>query len=307
MNSLRVGTRGSKLALTQTDGVIAALRGANPPLTIERVIVQTEGDRRRRASLLAIGGQGVFTRELELALLDGEIDVAVHSLKDLPSTLPPGLCLAATPPREDARDVLVTRDGTPLAALPEGAVVGTGSLRRRAQLLALRPDLVMKDIRGNVDTRLNKLTSGDYDALVLAAAGLNRLGWLARLPVEFLPLDSLLPAPAQGILGLECRADDLGTLAAVAPISDPDTFAAATAERAVLQGFGQGCRLPLAALALPADGTLTLRARVSDAAGRTTFEVERTGSLKDAAALGQQAAQQLIAQGALELLAGIGE
>lgn len=302
MSSLRVGTRGSKLALTQTDSVIAALREANPHLAIERVIIQTEGDRRRRASLLAIGGQGVFTRELELALLDGEIDVAVHSLKDLPSSLPSGLCLAATPPREDARDVLVTRDGTRLTDLPEGAVIGTGSLRRRAQLLALRPDLAMKDIRGNVDTRLEKLNRGEYDGIVLAAAGLQRLGWLAQLPAEFLPLDSLLPAPAQGILGLECRTDDLGTLAGVATISDAATFAAATAERAVLAGFGQGCRLPLAALALPNEHALTLRARVLNETGSTAFEVELVGPIVEAAALGQQAAQRLIAHGALTLL-----
>ncbi|MGH2542471.1 MAG: hydroxymethylbilane synthase, partial [Ardenticatenaceae bacterium] len=176
MIRLRVGTRGSQLALTQTDLVIAALRTARPELLVERVIVRTEGDRRRRASLLAIGGQGIFTRELEIALLDDEIDVAVHSLKDLPSTLPDGLLLAVTPPRDDARDVLVTRDGATLIRLPDRASIGTGSLRRRAQMLAQRPDLVMKDIRGNVDTRLAKLDRGEYDGVILAAAGLRRLG-----------------------------------------------------------------------------------------------------------------------------------
>ncbi len=296
MSALRVGTRGSLLALTQTDQVIALLRAAAPERAIERVIIQTEGDRRRRASLLAIGGQGVFTRELEVALLDGEIDVAVHSLKDLPSTLPDGLLLAATPAREEPRDLLVTRDGATLDTLPEGATVGTGSLRRRAQLLAARPDLVMRDIRGNVDTRLRKLAQGDYDAILLAAAGVKRLGsgyWVldsddpSRIPniqyplpnthYHLLPLATMLPAPAQGILGLECRAGDDGTRALLARVSDAASFAAAQAERAVLRRFGIGCRLPLAAFAEARGDTLTLRARVLDLGGTVSFDVDGAG------------------------------
>ncbi len=300
---IRVGTRGSKLALAQTTLVIEALRAAHPDLDVELCIIQTEGDRRRRASLLAIGGQGVFTRELEVALLDGEIDVAVHSLKDLPSTLPEGLVLAATPPRENPCDVLVTRDGTRLEALPNGAVVGTGSLRRRAQLLRLRPDLQMKDIRGNVDTRLAKLAAGEYDAIVLAAAGLSRLGALGRVKAEVLATEAMLPAPSQGILGLECRADDTLTRETLASINHAPTFVAATAERAVLSHFGIGCRLPVAALAETEGDMLRLRARVLSADGRIAYDAETTwGAWADAAVLGEAATRQLIEAGALALL-----
>lgn len=302
MTHLKVGTRGSQLALVQTDLVIAALQQANPELRVERVIIRTEGDRRRRASLLTIGGQGVFTRELEIALLDGEIDIAVHSLKDLPSRLPDGLQLAATPPRADVRDVLITRDGTRLSDLPAGATVGTGSLRRRAQLLAHRPDLLMKDIRGNVDTRLGKLERADYDSIILAAAGLRRLGWLERVKGELLDAELMLPAPAQGTLGLECRVDDQFTQDALATINDPITLATARAERAVLRRFGAGCRLPLAALATIKDKQLILQARVLHASGEIAFNATTMGRLADAAKLGQEAAEELVSQGALELL-----
>jgi hydroxymethylbilane synthase len=299
---IRVGTRGSKLALAQTNLVIEALEAARPGLDVELCIIQTEGDRRRRASLLAIGGQGVFTRELEVALLDGEIDVAVHSLKDLPSTLPEGLVLASTPPREDPRDVLVTREGTALGALFDGAVVGTGSLRRRAQLLRLRPDLKMKDIRGNVDTRLAKLDAGEYDAIILAAAGLSRLGALGRVQAEVLATEAVLPAPAQGILGLECRADDAATWDVLLSINHGPTFVSATAERAVLSHFGIGCRLPVAALAETERDTLRLRARVLSANGSIAYDAETRGSWADAALLGEAATRQLIEAGALTLL-----
>ena len=211
--TLRVGTRGSLLAITQTNLVIQVLlenwssvgggivHNTHPEIKIERVVIETDGDRRRE-SLLEIGGQGVFTKELEYALLDGRIDVAVHSLKDLPGTLPDGLMLAATPPRAAVHDVMITRTGVAWEALPQGAVIGTGSLRRRAQLLAVRPDFQMKDIRGNVDTRLARLDRGDYDAIVLAAAGLERLG--KALPTAFdIPLEVVLPAPSPGIFGLE--------------------------------------------------------------------------------------------------------
>ncbi|HEX8681450.1 MAG TPA: hydroxymethylbilane synthase [Ardenticatenaceae bacterium] len=299
---IRIGTRGSKLALAQTTLVIEALGAAHPGLDVELCIIQTEGDRRRRASLLAIGGQGVFTRELEVVLLDGEIDVAVHSLKDLPSTLPEGLVLAATPPREDPRDVLVTQDGTTLDELPEGTVVGTGSLRRRTQLLRLRPDLQMKDIRGNVDTRLAKLDMGEYDAIVLAAAGLSRLGALGRVKAEVLAREAMLPAPAQGILGLECRADDTPTREALATLNHAPTFVSATAERAVLSHFGIGCRLPVAALAETEGDTLRLRARVLSADGRIAYDAETRGPWTDAERLGEAATRQLIEAGALALL-----
>jgi hydroxymethylbilane synthase len=301
--TLRVGTRGSLLATTQTEMVIQALRTAHPDITIERVIIETSGDRRRE-SLLEIGGQGVFTKELEYALLDGRIDVAVHSLKDLPSTLPDELILAATPTRAAVQDVMITRTGVSWEALPQGAVIGTGSLRRRAQLLAVRPDFQMKDIRGNVDTRLAKLERGDYDAIVLAAAGLERLG--KALPNAFdIPLEIMLPAPAQGILGLECRADDIATRIILQEINDSFTRDCAFAERAVLRRFGMGCRLPIAAYATSTRSesfTTTVTARVIDISGKKQFEVMKSGPREQSEALGAMAAEELFRQGAMEMV-----
>lgn len=298
--SIRLGTRGSQLALAQTHCVAAALRQVRPDLTVEIVTVRTTGDRRGE-SLREIGGQGAFTRELEFALLDGQVDVAVHSLKDLPSTLTPGLLLAATPAREDVRDVLISRDGRGLAALPAGSRVGTGSLRRAAQLLRARPDLEIVDIRGNVDTRLRKLDEGQYDAIVLAAAGLQRLGRPDRIS-EFMPTDVLLPAPGQAALGLECRADDQATRIILAALNDDATFAAITAERAVLRTVGAGCRLPIAALGIVTDEHLTLRARVLDLAGTLALDACDQASPAEAEALGTRTAATLLAQGAADLL-----
>lgn len=298
--TLRIGTRGSLLATTQTDMVIQALHAAHPDLAIERVIIETDGDRRTE-SLLAIGGQGVFTKELEYALLDGRIDVAVHSLKDLPATLPDGLILAATPIRAAAHDLIITHSGLSWEALPLGAVVGTGSLRRRAQLLALRPDLTMKDIRGNVDTRLAKLERGEYDAIVLAAAGLERLG--KKLPNAFpLPLEVMLPAPAQGILGLECRADDGATRTLLQAINDSATYQSAVAERALLRRFGIGCRLPIAAYASTISDTTSIVARVIHPTGRTELEATVTGLRSQAHAVGMMAADELLQKGAMQMM-----
>lgn len=300
MRRIRVGTRGSLLARTQTAHVVALLQAAHPALEIETVIIQTSGDH-STASLRQIGGQGVFTRELEAALLDGRIDVAVHSLKDLPSTMPDGLCLAAVPPREDVRDVLVSRFEGGLDALPAGARLGTGSLRRQAQLLAVRPDLHVADIRGNVDTRLRKLADGQYDAIVLAAAGLARLGWLDRA-TAFLPVEVMLPAPAQAALGVQCRADDEEIRTLLAAIDDAPTHAAVRAERAVLQRLGAGCRLPVAAYAVATPDRLTLRTRIVGFEGAPVLEDVRSGAWADAEALGMASAEALLAQGAGALL-----
>nr|WP_290665442.1 hydroxymethylbilane synthase [Ardenticatena sp.] len=300
MKHLRVGTRGSLLARTQTAHVVALLQAAHPTLEVETVVVQTSGDR-STASLRQIGGQGVFTRELEAALLDGRIDVAVHSLKDLPSTMPDGLVLAAVPPREDVRDVLVSRFDGGLDALPKGARVGTGSLRRQAQLLAMRPDLHIADIRGNVDTRLRKLAEGQYDAILLAAAGLARLGWLDRA-TAFLPVDLILPAPAQAALGVQCRADDDQTRALLAAIDHAPTHVAVRAERAVLQRLGAGCRLPVAAYAEATADMVTIRTRVVGIEGYPVLEEVRSGRWADAEQLGMEAAEALLSQGAGALL-----
>jgi hydroxymethylbilane synthase len=297
---LRLGTRGSQLALTQTNLVAAALRAAHPGLAVEIVTIRTTGDQRPE-SLLVIGGQGAFTHELEQALLDGRVDIAVHSLKDLPSTLAPGLTLAATPPREDVRDTLISRTGAPLAELPPGSRIGTGSRRRAAQLLRHRPDLLIADIRGNVDTRLRKLDEGQYDAILLAAAGLHRLGLQGRR-LEYLPTDLLLPAPGQAALGLECRAADETTRALLAPLNDAATFAAITAERALLRAFGTGCRLPIAALGTVQQGRLHLRARILDAAGTVMLEQSGEAPPAEAESLGAHLASLLWQQGAASLL-----
>lgn len=316
--AIRLGTRGSKLALAQADLVATALRTAHPALTIEIVTIRTTGDRRAE-SLHLIGGQGAFTRELEAALLSGEIDVAVHSLKDLPTTLPPGLVLAATPAREDTRDVLIANDrgragsiqSQPedaqalLEALPAKSRIGTGSRRRSAQLLRFRPDLEIADIRGNVDTRLRKLDEGQYDAIVLAAAGLRRLNLEARISA-YVPHELLVPAPGQAALGLECRADDIETTGALSALNDPATYAAVTAERAVLRAFGVGCQLPIAALAqaAPEDGAsrLRLHARVLDLDGSVALDARDDAPFTEAEALGERVAEALRAQGADRLL-----
>lgn len=300
-NVLRVGTRGSALARTQTELVVSALRNAHPALEIQTVIVRTTGDR-SSASLRDIGGQGAFTRELEIALLENEIEVAVHSLKDLPSVVPAGLRLAAFPKRGNPNDVLISRAGSGLADLQSEARVGTGSLRRQAQLLAARSDLDVVDIRGNVDTRLRKLEDGQYDAIVLAAAGLERMGWLDRA-TEILTPDVMLPAPSQAIIGLECRDDDEATYSVLRAINDARTEAAARAERAVLRRLGAGCRLPVGAYARPQfDGSLRLVARVLGFRGDPLLEEVAVGHPDDAEALGYSAADHLIERGAKKLL-----
>ena len=270
---MKLGTRASTLAVTQSTWVAGRLRDLGHE--VEIVTIRTRGDH-ERGSLTRLSGLGVFAAELRSALLRGEVDLAVHSLKDLPVDPVPGLVIAATPERESPRDALCSRDGLSLAELPGGARVGTGSPRRVAQLRALRPDLVFIDIRGNIDTRLSRVTSGDLDAVVLAAAGLRRLG-LARRITEELPI---LPAPGQGALGIECRADDVTLIAALKALEDADTRLAVTEERAVLAALGGGCAAPIAALGTgdglaagvySADGTRQTRTEVPliSGAGRT--------------------------------------
>ena len=251
-----IGTRTSRLALAQTDIVLGLLRAAAPGVRFESFGVSTLGDRIRNVPIPDLG-QGVFVKELEAALLGGEIDLAVHSLKDLPTTLPPGLCLAAVPPRGDPRDALVSRGGAELAGLPWGARVGTGSPRRAAQVRALRPDLEVVLLRGNVDTRVRKvLDEGELDAAVLAASGLQRLG-MDDVVSELLSPDSFLPAVGQGFLAIECREDDAASLALAALTQDPAARLAADAERAFLAAVGGGCKAPLGAHARTDNGRLT--------------------------------------------------
>ncbi len=300
-NTIRIGTRASPLARWQAEWVASRLDALGH--AVELVPITTQGDINQQAPLGEIGGLGLFTKELQRALVDGRIDLAVHSLKDLPTDEAPGLVLAATPPRESPFDALVSRDGAKLADLPRGARVGTGSLRRQSQLLHARPDLVLSPIRGNVDTRLKKLADGQFDAIVLAEAGLKRLG-LASHITEILAPPSFLPAIGQGILGLECRSGDERIRAAVAPLDDAATHAAAIAERSFLAALAGGCLAPIAAWARVADDNqLTLDGAVLSPDGKTRLAATRNrNSLHDAKQLGAELAGELLHMGAGDLI-----
>lgn len=302
MSSLIVGTRTSALALWQTNFVINQLRSAWPDLDCQIKPFVTQGDKTQAQNkpLPEIGGKGLFTLELEEALRKGEIDLAIHSLKDLPVEDAPGLTLGAIGCREDVRDGLVARNGWTLTTLPPGAVIGTSSTRRTAQLLAARPDLTIKPIRGNVDTRIRKVTSGDYDATVLAAAGLRRLG-LADVVTEWLSLETMLPAPGQGALAVQCRADDEQVLNFLTVVNDPMVRAAVMAERIFLNSLGGGCSAPVAAYAQPtgASDQLRMQALVASPDGCQTIRVEGIG---ESIELGKRLAQQTLERGADRIL-----
>ncbi|MBI1886401.1 MAG: hydroxymethylbilane synthase [Chloroflexi bacterium] len=298
----RIGTRGSRLALRQTDIVLEALRKAHPQGRFEVVAIRTTGDKLGRASLAEIGGRGVFVVELEKALLRNGIDIAVHSLKDLPSRQAEGLAIAAVPPRGEVHDALFARDGRKLADLPEGAVVGTGSPRRAAQVRALRPDITVADIRGNVDTRLAKVERGEYDGTVLAAAGLARLDIL-EMATEVLSLEAMLPAAGQGALALEARADDAEAVALARSIDDPETHTATDAERAFERRLGGGCQAAIAAYGAVKDGVLRLRGLVAEVEGRRILRDEIEGPVAEAESLGVRLVERVIEMGAAALLA----
>jgi hydroxymethylbilane synthase len=293
---LRIGTRGSALALAQATEVRARLAAAHAELAaadaIETVVIKTTGDAVRDRSLAAIGGKRLFTKEIEEALIDGRIDLAVHSLKDLETFLPESLVLAAHLPREDPRDAFFSSRAPSLAALPPGAVVGTSSPRRQAQVLHTRPDLRVVPLRGNVETRLNKLTSGAVDATLLALAGVKRLGLEGRVTAVIEP-EEMLPAVAQGAIGVEIRRDDGRAARYLAAIDDAATAQCVNAERAVLAALGGSCRTPAAALAELSGGTLHLRAMILRPDGSETIFTERRGAASEAAALGRDAGEEL--------------
>jgi hydroxymethylbilane synthase len=297
---IRVGTRASALAMAQAGTVAAALRRLGAE--VELVPMRTAGDRLLGARLADVGGKGLFVREIEEALADGRVDLAVHSLKDLPAEQPPGLELAAFPEREDPRDVLVTRAGGGLEALAPGAVVGTSSLRRRAILLSLRPDLGVEPVRGNVDTRLRKLREGVCDAVLLAAAGLRRLG---LAPVHAAPLapDVFVPAVGQGILAVQVRRDDARTRELAERLDHRATRACALAERAYLRRLGASCNTPMAAHAVLEGARLAMTALVASEDGRRVLRAEAAGAPEDAEALGRGLAESLLAQGAASVAA----
>lgn len=299
--ALRLGTRGSPLARWQAEWTAAELRRLGSE--VELVPISTRGDREQVGPIGAIGTQGVFTKELQRALLDGQIDLAVHSLKDLPTEPVDGLALAAVPARGPIGDCLVSPRHPTLDDLPQGAVVGTGSQRRRAQLLHVRPDLKLVDVRGNVDTRLRKVTEGEYAALVLAEAGLVRLGLDANI-AQILPKSIMLPAVGQGALGIEARTDDAGTRTVLAKLDDAATHRAVDAERSLLHALRGGCLAPVGAWGrIEADGLLHLRAVVLKADGSERLLVDRSAPPHEAVALGAAAAEELLKQGAARLIA----
>jgi len=301
-----IGTRGSALARWQADHVTAELARLAPGLEITQQIIVTEGDRFQTGPVIERGGKGVWVKEIEAALLAGTIDLAVHSLKDVPGELAEGLALAAIPPRADPRDVLISRDGHALRALPPGSRVGTSSLRRVCLLRAVRSDLRIELLRGNVDTRLRKVAEGVVDAAVLAAAGLDRLGFSARI-TERLSTHDMLPAIGQGALAIETRADDAAVRALCRRLADPAAEATVAAERALLLGLGAGCRTPVAGHATIEGGMLRLRGLVGRPDASEILRDEENGAVDAAAEIGARLAKRLIERGAGRILAELGD
>ncbi|HKG47974.1 MAG TPA: hydroxymethylbilane synthase [Pyrinomonadaceae bacterium] len=300
---LVIGSRGSKLALWQAEQARASLRLLNPQIDVQIEIIKTTGDV-KNDPLSVIGGKGVFTKELEDALLDGRIDIAVHSLKDLPTILPDRLSIAAICEREDARDALVLRAGSEngsLLHLPEGAVVGTSSQRRLAQLKALRSDVAVRDLRGNVDTRIRKLDEGQYDAVILASAGLVRLGLQERISAR-IAISEMLPAVGQGAIAIETRRDNKLAVQSASQLDHRETRVACLAERAFLRGLGGGCQFPIAAHAVLDGDVLKLDGLVAKPDGSQILRDSLSGSANEAEALGSALAEQLIQRGANTLL-----
>ena len=293
--ALRLGGRASKLSLVQAELANEALSAIG--VATEFVPITTQGDRDQTSSLRAIGGQGVFVRAVEQALLRGDIDAAVHSAKDVPPAIADGTSLAAYLPRGDVRDALISRDGVRLLELSAAATVGTGSRRRAAQLLRLRPDLKVADIRGNVDTRISKIDSGQYDAIIVAAAGLQRLG---RTPSELLPIDVMMPSPGQGALAIQCRLEDADRLAGANHLP---TAQAVSAERAMLRALGAGCSLPLAALGGLRGGEVLLAGRLLSPDGSERIEIQRSG--EDPEAVGTEVAETLLERGGRRLMEAV--
>ena len=297
---ITIGSRGSSLALWQANWVKDCLEAAGHEIQIE--IIKTTGDKLQTASLAASGSKGLFIKEIEEALLAGQVDLAVHSMKDLPTDLPQGLGVAAVPEREDPHDALVSKGGVALQDLPAGARIGTSSLRRQSQLLALRPDLEMVAMRGNVDTRLRKLERGDCEALVLAGAGLKRLGFASHITSWFSESE-ICPAVGQGALAIETSIANSAVNEAVAPLDHPPTHLTVRAERAMLEGLGGGCQLPIAAYSQFDSGKLHLAGVVASPDGTRLLRASATGAPENPEDVGQRVAADLLRQGASELLA----
>jgi hydroxymethylbilane synthase len=301
MRKIIVGSRKSKLALTQTNWVIEQLKKLGGPFEFEVKEIVTKGDKILDVTLSKVGGKGLFVKEIEQAMLNKEIDMAVHSMKDMPAVLPEGLTIGCVPFREDHRDALISKGHVPFKELKAGAIIGTSSLRRSSQLLHARPDLEIKWIRGNVDTRLSKLEGEEYDAIILAAAGLSRLGWASDVVTEFLDTDLCIPAVGQGALSIECREDDQELLDLFEKFTCKKTERAVRAERAFLQKMEGGCQVPIAGFAHINDAEeVVLNVLVASPDGKVIYKEELTG--KDPEELGNKAADVLIDKGAKDLI-----
>lgn len=300
MRTFVVGTRNSKLALTQTNWVINELQksGIKHPIRIEEFV--TKGDRILNVALSEVGGTGIFIKELEQAIRMGKVDFAVHSMKDLPATLPSELIITAVPTREDHRDALVARDGLTLAELPEGAVIGTSSLRRSVQILAVRPDLKTKWIRGSVESRVEQLQAGDFDAIILAVAGLSRLNMSDDVITEYLPEDTFIPAVGQGALAIQCRKDDTELRRCLEMINDPSVMTAVKTERALQNSFEGGDQAPIGAYAFVKQGDITLHANIVSLDGKKVLTTTARGN--DSEMVATEAADSLIQQGAQNII-----
>ncbi|WP_418790409.1 hydroxymethylbilane synthase [Phosphitispora sp. TUW77] len=299
-----VGTRDSALAMWQTNWVVDNLRKLNPEYSFRIVSLKTQGDKILDVALAKIGDKGLFTKELEVGMLEGDIDLAVHSMKDLPTVLPEGLIIGCICERVDPRDVVISREGKTLEELPDGAKVGTSSLRRCAQLLKFRPDLQLEPLRGNLNTRMAKLERDNLDAIVLAAAGVERLGWRARI-TEYLSTDISLPAVGQGSIGIEVRENDREVCDIVGKLNHFPSQAAITAERAMLRKLEGGCQIPIGALGTVAGDKLTLEGVVAGLDGKELIKNSVSGHVDDAVILGQQLAEKLIEMGADKILKSV--
>lgn len=301
MTKVKIGTRGSKLALAQTNSVIELLKKIAPDIQIEISVIKTSGDVMQDVSLLQIGGQGAFVKEIEEALLAGEIDLAVHSMKDVPGEIPEGLAFAAILKREDVRDVLVSRGRIKMEFMPKGAKIGTGSLRRGAQIKAILPDIEIVPLRGNIDTRLKKIETENLTGVILAAAGMKRLGYVQTI-TQFLPVELMLPAVGQGALGLQVRKTDGDLAGILSKLNHAPTAVEVEAERSYLRALGGGCRLPIAAYGLIEAQRLTLEGLVAAPNGTSVIRDKVWGALDEAEELGQKLALMIMEKGGKKLL-----
>lgn len=303
---IRIGTRGSQLALWQANWVKSRLESLYPDVTIELEVIKTSGDKIVDVPLAKVGGKGLFVKEIEQALMDGTIDLAVHSMKDMPGDLPESLCIGVIPEREVPHDILISRNNKPIKELPEGARVGTSSLRRASQLLYMRPDIEIYPLRGNLDTRIRKLTSENLDAIILAGAGVKRLN-LEHLISEYIDPDIILPAVGQGALCIEVRKNDPPVHELIAPLDHEETNRIVKSERAFLKRLEGGCQVPMAAFARIESGTLTLAGMVAETDGSVMHHQTISGPVAEAEALGHALAGRLIDMGANQIVARLSE